>query len=51
LSVAINEANGWTATQVWGFQTVNGERRHCRNLLVVKEGKRVDLRFVYDYSP
>jgi hypothetical protein len=50
-SHVINEANGWTATQVWGFQTVNGERRHCRNLLVAKEGKRVELRFVYDYSP
>ncbi|KAI9172036.1 hypothetical protein HJFPF1_01528 [Paramyrothecium foliicola] len=43
--------NGWTATQVWGFQTVNGERRHSRNLLVKKGKDRVEIRFVYDYSP
>ena len=42
--------NGWTATQLWGFKTVNGERRHCRNLLVKKGDKRVELVFVYDFS-
>ena len=44
-----SEENGWTATQVWGFKTVNGERRHCRNLLVKKGDKRVELCFVYDW--
>lgn len=42
---------GWSATQVWGFQDVDGERRYCRNLLVVKDDQRVECRFVYDYVP
>ncbi|KAK2054048.1 hypothetical protein LY76DRAFT_597331 [Colletotrichum caudatum] len=41
--------NGWTATQVWGFQTINGERRHARNILVQKGDKRVEIRLVYDW--
>ncbi|KAK2005091.1 hypothetical protein LX36DRAFT_2560 [Colletotrichum falcatum] len=41
--------NGWTATQVWGFQTIDGERRHARNILVQKGGKRVEIRLVYDW--
>ncbi|KAJ5911264.1 uncharacterized protein N7473_000567 [Penicillium subrubescens] len=41
---------GWTATQVWGFQTVEGERRHCRNIVIQKEAKRVEFRFVYDWQ-
>lgn len=28
--------NGWTAEQIWGFQIVNGERRHARNVVVKK---------------
>ncbi|KAF9879774.1 hypothetical protein CkaCkLH20_02585 [Colletotrichum karsti] len=43
--------NGWTASQVWGFQTINGERRYARNVLVQKGGKRVEIRLVYDYLP
>lgn len=43
--------NSWTATQIWGFQVINGERRYCRNIVVkkVKDNKRVELRLVYDY--
>ncbi len=41
--------NGWTATQIWGFQVVNGERRYARNIVVAKESERVEIRLVYDY--
>jgi hypothetical protein len=41
---------GWTATQVWGFQEVNGERRYCRNIIVSKEDQRAEFRLVYDYN-
>lgn len=41
--------NGWTATQVWGFQDVNGERRYARNIVVAKGSERVEMRLVYDF--
>lgn len=41
--------NGWTATQVWGFQTVDGERRYARNVVVAKGDKKVEFKLVYDY--
>ncbi|KHN93857.1 uncharacterized protein MAM_08279 [Metarhizium album ARSEF 1941] len=41
---------GWTATQVWGFQQVNGERRYCRNIVVAKNDERAEFRLVYDYT-
>ncbi|KAH7324209.1 hypothetical protein B0I35DRAFT_475474 [Stachybotrys elegans] len=44
-----NASKGWTATQIWGFQMVNGERRHCRRIIVQKDKKREQFRFVYDY--
>lgn len=40
---------GWTATQVWGFQEVNGERRYARNIVVAKGDERVEMRLVYDF--
>ncbi|KAL0938743.1 uncharacterized protein CTRU02_205353 [Colletotrichum truncatum] len=43
--------NGWTASQIWGFQTIKGERRYARNVLVQKDGKRVEIRLVYDWLP
>ncbi len=42
--------NGWTATQVWGFQEVKGERRYCRNIVVAKGSDRVEFRLVYNYQ-
>ncbi|KAK1769982.1 hypothetical protein QBC33DRAFT_307894 [Phialemonium atrogriseum] len=41
----------WTARQIWGFQTVEGERRYCRNIVVAKGAQRVEIRLVYDYLP
>ncbi|KAK6084260.1 hypothetical protein SCUP515_01374 [Seiridium cupressi] len=42
---------GWTAAQVWGFQTIGGERRYARNIVVKKGDKIIELRLVYDYVP
>ncbi|KAM5358390.1 hypothetical protein ACJZ2D_015320 [Fusarium nematophilum] len=52
LSYVVSQGNGWTATQVWGFQLVQGERRYCMRVLVVsKQGESVQARFVYDHQP
>ncbi|KAI1195552.1 hypothetical protein F5X97DRAFT_335234 [Nemania serpens] len=40
---------GWTATQVWGFQMVDGERRYVRNVVVAKDGESRNLKIVYDW--
>ncbi|ROT35454.1 hypothetical protein SODALDRAFT_328794 [Sodiomyces alkalinus F11] len=49
LSHVENVDYGWTATQIWGFQDVNGERRYARNIIVAKEDKKVEFRLVYDW--
>jgi len=41
--------NGWTATQIWGFQLVGGERKHVRHIVIAKGGERVELKLIYDY--
>jgi hypothetical protein len=41
--------DGWTATQVWGFQIVEGVRRHVRHVVIAKGAERVDLVLVYDF--
>jgi hypothetical protein len=41
--------NGWTATQIWGFKVVEGERKYVRNVVIAKEGERVELQLVYDW--
>ncbi|ODA81994.1 hypothetical protein RJ55_00499 [Drechmeria coniospora] len=48
---AISQDNGWTATQVWGFQEVKGERRYCRNIVIQKGDQRAEFRFVYNHCP
>ncbi|KAK4192792.1 hypothetical protein QBC35DRAFT_483397 [Podospora australis] len=40
---------GWTATQIWGFQLVDGVRKHVRNIVVAKGSERVELKLVYDF--
>jgi len=51
----VEATNGWTATQIWGFQNVNvggvTERRYARNIIVKKKDKQVKARLIYDYSP
>lgn len=41
--------DGWTATQVWGFQMVDGERRYVRNVVVAKNGESRKLKMIYDW--
>lgn len=41
----------WTATQVWGFQVINGERRYARNVIVEKGKQRVEMKMIYDFVP
>lgn len=41
----------WTATHLWGFEQVSGQRRHTRRVKVVdKDGKELSVRMVYDFS-
>ncbi|KAF4952954.1 hypothetical protein FSARC_12533 [Fusarium sarcochroum] len=49
-SIAENETNGWVATQIWGFEEINGERRYVRHVLLVKGDKKVTARLIYDYQ-
>jgi hypothetical protein len=46
----VSQDNEWTATQIWGFQEINGERRHCRNTVIQKGDERAEFRMVYDYE-
>ena len=46
---AENEERNWTASQIWGFGTVNGERRHVRRVVVTKGDTVLKLRLVYDW--
>ncbi|KXX81908.1 hypothetical protein MMYC01_202320 [Madurella mycetomatis] len=41
--------NDWTATQIWGFKTVEGVRKYCRNVVIAKGGERVELVLIYDF--
>lgn len=41
--------NGWTADQVWGFEVVDGERRHVRHIVVRKGSDWKQARLVYDW--
>ncbi|KAJ5505472.1 hypothetical protein LT330_001857 [Penicillium expansum] len=45
-----NESAGWTAEQVWGFEIVDGERRHTRRVVVTKGGKVASARLVYTFK-
>lgn len=49
-SHVVSRTNGWTAVQIWGFQTIDGQRRYCRNIVISKGDKRATFRFVYDYE-
>ncbi|KAF7715394.1 Uncharacterized protein PECH_002805 [Penicillium ucsense] len=49
-SFVVNDSNGWTAEQIWGFEIIDGQRRHTRRVAVTK-GKKVELaRLVYKYE-
>ncbi|KAM4059478.1 LCCL domain-containing protein [Hirsutella rhossiliensis] len=46
---AVSKGNGWTATQVWGFQEIKSQRRYCRNVVIEKGDKSAEFRLVYDF--
>lgn len=45
-----NLDSGWTAEQIWGFEIVNGERRHARRIAVVKDGQYELAHLIYSYA-
>ena len=40
----------WRAEQVWGFEKINGDRRHTRRVVCRKGDKVQRVRLVYDYK-
>lgn len=46
-----SQDDDWIATQIWGFEMVEGERRYTRHVVVTKKDQRVQIRMVYDYVP
>ena len=47
-----NEANKWTAWQIWGFAEIGGKRMYVRRIVVRKtdKGEFKRVRLVYDYT-
>jgi hypothetical protein len=50
LSYVKNAANGWTATQVWGFSELNGLRYYTRRVIVAKGSEALKVRLFYDFQ-
>ncbi|KAK2808105.1 hypothetical protein FQN50_005023 [Emmonsiellopsis sp. PD_5] len=48
-SWVVSQDSGWTGEQIWGFETINGVRRHTRRIVVAKDDKAVKARMVYSY--
>jgi hypothetical protein len=44
------DGGNWVAEQVWGFEEINGERRHTRRVVSRKGDKVQRVRLVYDYK-
>lgn len=44
-----SDGNGWTADQVWGFEVIDGVRRHARHVVVRKGDDWKQARLVYDW--
>ncbi|KAJ5971961.1 uncharacterized protein N7479_001879 [Penicillium vulpinum] len=49
-SWVVNSESGWTAEQVWGFEIIDGERRHTRRVVISKGGKVASARLVYAFK-
>jgi len=41
----------WTADQIWGFEMINGERRHARHIICKRGEQTIQIRTVYDWKP
>ena len=44
-----SKTDKWTANQVWGFEVIDGKRRHVRHVVVRKEEDWKQARLVYDW--
>jgi len=49
-SFVVNEKNGWSAEQVWGFAIIDGVRYHTRRVIVKKGSELLKVRLVYDFQ-
>jgi len=47
-SYVVNEENGWTAQQLWGFALVDGQRYYVRRVVVTKGNDVLKVRLVYN---
>lgn len=45
-----SEKGGWTAEQVWGFETIDGKKYYTRRVVARKGDKAERVRLVYDYK-
>ncbi|KAF2217721.1 hypothetical protein CERZMDRAFT_104305 [Cercospora zeae-maydis SCOH1-5] len=50
LSHTESVGNGWVVTQVWGFATIEGVRRHVRRIYSTKGKEEHRIRLAYDYK-
>ena len=46
---SIGKNPNWTAEQVWGFEIVDGQKRHTRRIVVKRGKEEHKLRLVYDW--
>lgn len=46
----VNEKNGWTGEQIWGFAIIDGKRYYTRRVVVSKGDKVLKTRLVYDWQ-
>ncbi|KAK5996285.1 hypothetical protein PT974_03039 [Cladobotryum mycophilum] len=49
VEVVNSENMGWTTTTVWGFETIDGERRLCKYNTTTKDDQIETARMVHDY--
>ena len=48
-SYVVNEENGWSARQIWGFEVIKDEKRYVRHLRFEKDDIMLEKKMAYDY--
>ncbi|KAF3014490.1 hypothetical protein E8E14_011014 [Neopestalotiopsis sp. 37M] len=43
------DGEGWTSTQIWGFENIEGHRYYVRRSVVARGEQREQVRMVYDW--